>query len=158
MLYPGVLPLLSMFDALFQKGASSKKKLRLFYIAFAVIFFWEILPEWMFPLLTGFSIFCLASQNNADFTRVFGGSNGNEGLGLLSICFDWQYIAGSYNPFTIPLQAQFSNLVGYILCMVVFCGSVESLSYITTSAVITDNTSVTKYHEFGASGYFSICL
>lgn len=45
-------------------------------------------------------------QRSVNFTYVFGGSNGNEGLGLLSICFDWQYIAGSYNPMTIPLQAQ----------------------------------------------------
>lgn len=44
----------------------------------------------MFPLLTGFSIICLAAPNNAAVSRVFGGSNGNEGLGLLSICFDWQ--------------------------------------------------------------------
>jgi hypothetical protein len=54
------------------------------------IFFWELFPEWMFPLLTGLSIFCLAAPNNAAVSRVFGGTNGNEGLGLLSICFDWQ--------------------------------------------------------------------
>jgi hypothetical protein len=55
---------------------------------------WELFPQWIFPLLTGFSIFCLANQNSPDFTRVFGGSNANEGLGLFSICFDWQYITG----------------------------------------------------------------
>lgn len=115
MLYPGILPLISMFDALFDAGA--KKKLRLFYIAFFAIFIWELFPEWIFPLLTGFSVFCLANQKSADFTRVFGGSNGNEGLGLLSICFDWQYISGGINPFAIPLQAQFSKVLGYILCM-----------------------------------------
>ena len=49
----------------------------------------------MFPLLTGFSIFCIANPRSADFTRIFGGSNGNEGLGLLSICLDWQYISPS---------------------------------------------------------------
>ncbi|KAJ7707539.1 OPT oligopeptide transporter protein-domain-containing protein [Mycena rosella] len=120
MLYPGVLPLVSMFDALYRDAVGAQKKLRLFWIAFTVIFFWEILPEWMFPLLTGFSIFCLANPRSTDFTRIFGGSNGNEGLGLLSICFDWQYISGGVNPMTIPLKAQFSNFVGYILCMVVF--------------------------------------
>ncbi|KAI0057185.1 OPT superfamily oligopeptide transporter [Artomyces pyxidatus] len=120
MLYPGVLPLISMFDAFFKDSANNKKRLRLFYIAFFAIFFWEILPEWMFPLLTGFSIFCLANKNSVNFTYIFGGSNGNEGLGLLSLCFDWQYISGGYNPFAIPLRAQFSNLIGYILCMVVF--------------------------------------
>ncbi|KAH9083789.1 OPT oligopeptide transporter protein-domain-containing protein [Lactarius deliciosus] len=108
MLYPGVLPLVSMFDAFYQEGNTRK------------IFIWEIFPEWMFPLLTGFSIFCLANPRSTDFTRVFGGSNGNEGLGLLSICFDWQYISGGVNPFAIPLRAQVSNFIGYILCMVVF--------------------------------------
>lgn len=120
MLYPGTLPLVAMFDAWYEKGAANRKKLKLFTIAFFVIFFWELVPEWIFPLLTGFSIFCLADQNNADFTRIFGGTNGNEGLGLLSLCLDWQYISGGVNPFAIPLKAQFSNLLGYILCMVVF--------------------------------------
>ncbi|KAI0305502.1 OPT oligopeptide transporter protein-domain-containing protein [Multifurca ochricompacta] len=111
MLYPGVLPLVSMFDAFYQDGSSRKsesnrKRLKLFYVAFFAIFIWEIFPEWMFPLLTGFSVFCLANPRSADFTRVFGGSNGNEGLGLLSICFDWQYISGGVNPFAIPLRAQ----------------------------------------------------
>jgi OPT family small oligopeptide transporter len=122
MLYPGNLPLVSMFDALFKDASGAQKKLRLFWMAFFAIFIWELFPEWIFPLLTGFSIFCLANQRSPDFTRVFGGSNGNEGLGLLSICFDWQYISGGYNPMAIPLRAQFSNLIGYILCMVVFVG------------------------------------
>jgi OPT family small oligopeptide transporter len=120
MLYPGVLPLVSMFDALFKDAAGAQRKLKLFWIAFFCIFFWEMLPEWIFPLLTGFSIFCLANQTSPDFTRIFGGSNGNEGLGLLSICFDWQYISGGTNPLAIPLKAQFSNFIGYLLCMVVF--------------------------------------
>ncbi|KAG2353184.1 OPT oligopeptide transporter [Suillus spraguei] len=120
MLYPGVLPLLSMFDALYEGGMAARKKLRVFYFVFSAIFIWELFPEWIFPLLTGLSIFCLAVPNNAAVSRVFGGTNGNEGLGLLSICFDWQYISSGINPMTIPLKAQFSNFLGYILCMVVF--------------------------------------
>jgi OPT family small oligopeptide transporter len=120
MLYPGVLPLISMLDALFKDAAGAQRKLKLFWIAFACIFVWEMFPEWIFPLLTGFSVFCLANPRSADFTRIFGGSNGNEGLGLLSICFDWQYISGGINPMAIPLKAQLSNFIGYLLCMVVF--------------------------------------
>ncbi|KAJ7691568.1 OPT oligopeptide transporter protein-domain-containing protein [Mycena rosella] len=129
MLYPGVLPLVSMFDALYRDAVGARKKLRLFWIAFTVVFFWELLPEWMFPLLTGFSVFCLANPRSPDFTRIFGGANGNEGMGFLSICLDWQYISGDpgihrgflgVNPMTIPLKAQFSNLLGYLLCLVVF--------------------------------------
>ncbi|GLB40284.1 putative oligopeptide transporter [Lyophyllum shimeji] len=93
MLYPEVLPLASMFDALYKDAAWPKKRLRVFWIVSGVIFIWELFPEWMFPLLTGLSVFCLANPSSQDFTRIFGGSNGNEGLGLLSICFDWQYIS-----------------------------------------------------------------
>ena len=38
MLYPGVLPLVSMFDALFKDAASSQRKLKLFWVAF----FWLV--------------------------------------------------------------------------------------------------------------------
>ncbi|KAJ7285153.1 OPT oligopeptide transporter [Mycena rebaudengoi] len=111
MLYPSILPLVSMFDALYKDAEGAAKKVRFFWIAFFVIFFWELLPQ--------VSVFCLANQRSPDFTRIFGGSNGNEGLGLLSICFDWQYISGT-NPLAIPLKAQFSGFIGYILCMIVF--------------------------------------
>jgi len=36
MLYPGVLPLLSMFDALYEEGMAARKKLRVFYIVFSM--------------------------------------------------------------------------------------------------------------------------
>ncbi|KAG1877966.1 OPT oligopeptide transporter protein-domain-containing protein [Suillus subalutaceus] len=120
MLYPSVLPLLSMFDAFYRDGIEARRRLKVFYFVFTAIFIWEMFPEWIFPLLTGLSIFCLAAPNNAAVSRVFGGSNGNEGLGLLSICFDWQYISGGVNPMVIPLKAQLSSFIGYILCMVVF--------------------------------------
>lgn len=52
-------------------------------------------PEYLAPTLTGISIFCLAKRDSPWVTRIFGGSNGNEGLGMLSISLDWNYI-GSY--------------------------------------------------------------
>ncbi|KAF8557285.1 OPT superfamily oligopeptide transporter [Imleria badia] len=121
MFYPAVLPLISMFDALFRDGPTARRRLKVFYFVFVAIFIWELFPEWIFPLLTGLSIFCLAAPNNAAVSRVFGGTNGNEGLGLLSICFDWQYISGGFNPMVIPLKAQqFSMFIGNILCIIVF--------------------------------------
>jgi len=36
MLYPAVLPLLSIFDALYVGGMTARKKLRLFYIVFSM--------------------------------------------------------------------------------------------------------------------------
>lgn len=71
------------------------------------MFIWEIFPAYIFPLLNGFNIFCLASQHASQktvdvFTNLFGGADGNEGLGLLSISFDWQYIGSRYVPLFDP--------------------------------------------------------
>ena len=57
----------------------------------------QIFPAYIFPLLNGFSIICLATQKTKPttldiITNIFGGSDGNEGLGLLNLSFDWQYL------------------------------------------------------------------
>lgn len=84
----------------FDTNANSKR-LKLFWASFTGSFIYEIIPAYMFPLLNGISVFCLASQKAAPnvrniFTNIFGGGNSNEGLGLLSLSFDWQYITSSY--------------------------------------------------------------
>jgi OPT oligopeptide transporter protein len=70
------------------------------------------------PVLTGVSIFCLTKRDSMLYTHLFGGSNGNEGLGLFSFCFDWQYISGA--PMWLPLQTLTNNFVGYILCIAIY--------------------------------------
>lgn len=72
----------------------------MFWTAFTGMFVYEIIPSYMFPLLNGFNIFCLASQHAPQktidvFTNLFGGADGNEGLGLFSLSFDWQYIGST---------------------------------------------------------------
>ena len=67
------------------------------------MFVYEIIPSYIFPLLNGVSIFCLASQHGSPrvqdvFTNIFGGADGNEGLGLFSLSFDWQYITSASVP------------------------------------------------------------
>ena len=61
------------------------------------MFTYEVIPSYIFPLLNGFNIFCLSSQHASSsvqnaFTNIFGGADSNEGLGLFSLSFDWQYI------------------------------------------------------------------
>ncbi len=122
MLYPNSIPVASTLQALHMDKANVKKKLKIFYISFAVMFVYEILPEYIFLLLIGFSIPCLAAPNSSVVSHLFGGANGNEGLGLLSFCFDWQYIASVGNPMVIPIIATMNALAGYVLCNVVFMG------------------------------------
>ena len=100
----------------------TKRRLKVFYIIFVCIFVWETLPEYIFPVLTGVSIFCLARQNNLVFTNLFGGASGNEGLGALSICLDWNYIAGLNSPLWYPLQTSVNMLIGICGCYILFMG------------------------------------
>ena len=67
------------------------------------MFVYEIIPSYIFPLLNGVNIFCLASQHASPgvqdvFTNIFGGADANEGLGLFGMSFDWQYITSASAP------------------------------------------------------------
>ncbi|KIW00506.1 OPT family small oligopeptide transporter [Verruconis gallopava] len=120
MLWPYNLPVASLLESLHRDKAETKRKLKLFYWVFIAIFLWEIVPEWIFPVLEGFSIFCLANQHSLVFTNLFGGASGNEGLGFLAVSFDWQYIASLGSPMWYPLYSLTNSLIGYLLCIVVF--------------------------------------
>jgi hypothetical protein len=81
-------------------------------------------PEYIAPTLTGISIFCLADQKSAWFTRIFGGAAGNEGLGLFSISLDWAYVGsggGAIGSLFTPLATQLSLYSGVVVCCVAFC-------------------------------------
>jgi hypothetical protein len=145
MLYPANLPITTVLETLHRDKSETKKRLRVFWIIFAALFFWEFLPEYIFPLLIGVSVFCLADQHNLVFTNcknvqvlgfelftnftgvkyligklltqdflVFGGAQGNEGMGLLSVSFDWNYIAGFGSPLWLPLETLTNSFIGYM--------------------------------------------
>lgn len=120
MFWPSLLPMNSLLETLHRDRKETKSRLRLFYWVFAGIFVWEAFPEYIMPILTGVSIFCLASQNSLVTTTIFGGSNGNEGLGLLSLGLDWQFI--SSKPLWLPLQTLANSFVGYVICIALFLG------------------------------------
>ncbi|KAG7699842.1 hypothetical protein KL930_004951 [Ogataea haglerorum] len=122
MFYPNSIPLVTTIHTLHNNKEKTKKQLKVFYWCFLAMFLYEIIPEWIFPWLIGVSIPCLAAPKSSVVSRIFGGTNGNEGLGLLSFCFDWNYIASTASPLTIPLTATVNNLIGYFLCIIVFCG------------------------------------
>ncbi|ESK83368.1 oligopeptide transporter [Moniliophthora roreri MCA 2997] len=129
--YPQVIPTVQLFDALHRghEAIGQKKRLKFFWIVFIAIFIWEWFPEYIAPTLTGISIFCLANQKNAWFTRIFGGAAGNEGLGTFSICLDWAYVGsggGSLGALFTPLSTQLSLYAGCAVCMIAFCATYAS--------------------------------
>ena len=120
LLWPMNLPINTMLEILHRDKKETKQRLRIFWMVFFFMFFYEIIPEWIMPLLQGVSIFCLANRNSSVFTNVFGGSQGNEGMGFLSICLDWNYVASLGSPLWLPLTTLLNSLVGYLLCIVGF--------------------------------------
>ncbi|BGP54983.1 hypothetical protein JCM8202v2_002571 [Rhodotorula sphaerocarpa] len=124
--YPNLVPTVNLFDALHRDKdlGAQRKRLKLFWIVFLAIMCWEFIPEFVAPTLTGISIFCLARQNSAWFTRIFGGSNGNEGLGMFALCLDWNYVGsggGSLGALFTPFTTQVSQYIGVALCIIIFC-------------------------------------
>ncbi|KAL4067063.1 OPT oligopeptide transporter protein-domain-containing protein [Scleroderma yunnanense] len=122
MVYWASLPTISIFQSLHFNTAANHKRMKLFWMAFTGMFLWEIFPSYIFPLLNGFNVFCLASQHappsvQSVFTNLFGGANSNEGLGLLSISFDWQYITSVFMSF--PLTQQVNTWIGVGLCYII---------------------------------------
>lgn len=125
-IYPMVIPTAQLFDVLHrgQEAVMQKKRLRFFWLVFLGIFVWEWFPEYIAPTLTGVSIFCLAIQDSAWVTRIFGGAAGNEGLGAFSLCFDWVYVGsggGAIGSLFTPLSTQLSLYAGCGVCMIAFC-------------------------------------
>jgi hypothetical protein len=115
MIYPQNLIYVNLFDALHRgKGEMmQKKRLKVFWLIVAGVFIYEWFPEYIAPLLGGFNVVCLAARHSDWVTFIFGGSNGNEGMGLLGFGIDWANIGSA--PFYLPLATQISQYVGWAM-------------------------------------------
>ena len=120
MLWPSILPLSSLIETLHRDKTAMKKKFNFFWIIFAITAVWELFPQYIMPALTGISFFCLANRNSLVFTNIFGGSSGNEGLGLLALSFDWQYITTS--SLFLPLITLTNSFIGFAICTGLYIG------------------------------------
>ncbi|CAA7257463.1 unnamed protein product [Cyclocybe aegerita] len=159
MVYWFNLPTVSVFQALHFDTAANVKRLRLFWTAFVGMFVYEIIPAYIFPLLNGVNIVCLAtqkaSQKSVDIiTNLFGGTDGNEGLGFLSLSFDWQYIGSGY--MSLPLIQQANSWIGYFFCYIVimaiyYSNLWNSLAFpMLSSSIFSSNGSI--YHQSAVFG------
>ncbi|KAF8464965.1 oligopeptide transporter [Russula ochroleuca] len=140
------LPNVSIFQGLHFNTAANHKRVRLFWTAFAAMFTYEIIPAYMFPFLNGFNIFCLSSQHASPsvqdaFTNIFGGADSNEGLGLFSLSFDWQYIGSEF--MSRPIIQQANSWVGFFF------------SYVAIAAIYYSNTWSSKSFPMLSTSLFS---
>lgn len=115
MIWPTSLPTVSLLRTLNSSNEESRWRTRFFFIVFAGVFFYEFIPQYMMPILGGISIICLARNDSVWVQRLFGGLAVNEGLGMLQLSFDWNYLS-NLNPLVLPLWVQLNIYFG-ILCM-----------------------------------------
>lgn len=125
MVYWGTLPLVDLFQAFHWDKTFSSKRVKAFWYSFAGMGLYEIIPSYIFPTLNSFSIPCLASMHapvrmQQTLTNIFGGALGNEGMGLLSLSFDWQYITSTQ--IALPLLQQANSWIGYAICYIAMAG------------------------------------
>ncbi|KIP12330.1 hypothetical protein PHLGIDRAFT_62013 [Phlebiopsis gigantea 11061_1 CR5-6] len=124
--WPANISTANLFQALHYDNQMTSKRVRLFWGIFIFMFwYWEIIPQWIFPLLTGLSIFCLANNKGTVFRNVFGGASNNEGMGLLSWCLDWNLIGSAclYNPIWLQINQDIGIIFTYILMSAVYYGN-----------------------------------
>lgn len=96
--YWSTLPTVKTLQGLHWQSLKGSKPLRVFWYSFVGMFFYEFFPAYIFPFLNSVSIPCLAAMRAtgskaAVLTNLFGGSLNNEGLGIFSLSFDWQYVS-----------------------------------------------------------------
>lgn len=111
MLWPMNLPITSLLESLHKDKAVAKQRLKVFYIIFFFFLVWEVFPEYIFTVLEGVSIFCLAQQNSLVFTNLFGGASGNEGLGFCKSSLAIPFL--SHHLLTVSSSGHFFRLELY---------------------------------------------
>ncbi|KAK7532799.1 peptide transporter [Phyllosticta citribraziliensis] len=121
----GSLPTVKTLQGLHWDNLKDSKPLRYFWYAFGSMFAYEWLPAYVWPWLNSVSIPCLASMKatgstGETLTQVFGGASNNEGLGLFSLSFDWQYITSHAT--ALPLKLQVHRALGYLICFCAMAG------------------------------------
>ncbi|KAI4844996.1 peptide transporter [Aureobasidium sp. EXF-8845] len=123
--YWSTLPVVKTLQGLHWQEVKDSKPLRYFWYAFATMFCYEFFPAYIFPWLNSVSVPCLAAMKAtgnkaAVLTNLFGGATNNEGLGVFSVSFDWQYIT-SFNT-SLPLVLQTHVAIGVFVCMMAMLG------------------------------------
>ncbi|GJJ10751.1 hypothetical protein Clacol_004979 [Clathrus columnatus] len=161
MVYWTNLPTVAVFQTLHFDKTQTSKRLKVFWATVTGAAAYEVIPSYMFPWLNGVSIPCLASLKASDFVRMtftnlFGGAQANEGLGLLSLSFDWQYITSTY--MSLPLVQQWNSWIGLGLCYVgmlaiYYSNAFQSLSFpfISTDLFNANGTLYNQTAVFGSN-------
>ncbi|KAJ5698727.1 OPT superfamily oligopeptide transporter [Penicillium macrosclerotiorum] len=148
--YWSTLPTVKVLQGLHWQDLKNSKPLRYFWYSFTGMTLYEIFPAYIFVWLNSVSIPCLASMKAtgskaAVLTNLFGGASNNEGLGLFSLSFDWQYITSFQT--ALPLSLQVHQAIGFLICFIAMLGiyygngwNSRSLPFMSTKLLMSNGT------------------
>lgn len=146
MIWPNTLPVVSLLKTFNTDKAEAKWRTKFFFIIFGAIFVYEFIPQYMFPMLGGISIVCLAKDDSQWAQFLFGGLGTNEGMGMFQLSFDWSLLS-SYTPLVIPLWIQlnvyFGILILWIIAPILYYYDVwhaQSFPYLSNSIFLRNET------------------
>ncbi|KAH9822400.1 OPT oligopeptide transporter protein-domain-containing protein [Melampsora americana] len=117
--FPSVLPSVALFHSMYKASDLRKKQVSFFKNALLGISIYEIFPTYIAPSLQAISPWCLALPSVPAVSQLFGGSQVGQGLGFLSLSFDWT-VLGAAGPLYTPLEAQCNQGVAYIAAIMLF--------------------------------------
>lgn len=114
MIWPTSLPIVSILKTFNTDKAEAKWRTKFFFMVFGGIFIYEFIPQYMFPMIGGISIICLAKNDSRWVQRLFGGLGANEGMGMFQICLDWNLLS-YFSPLVYPFWVQMNIFGGVFL-------------------------------------------
>jgi hypothetical protein len=106
MIWPSNLVIASMYNTLHGNMSETRDKLRIFVIAFLIMFVWQFVPQYMFTWLTSMALLCLIAPYSRTM-KILG--SGYHGVGILNFSLDWNAI-GQAGPLYTPWLVIDNNL------------------------------------------------
>ncbi|KAJ3232374.1 hypothetical protein HDU81_003012 [Chytriomyces hyalinus] len=118
MLWPSNLATIAMLNSLHGRddGEGSRypmSRYKFFWLSASAMFFYQILPGYVAPMLGALSVICWFTSNKPDnkMALVLGSTGREGGVGLLSFTLDWS-LCNVYSPITTPLWAMMNQFLG----------------------------------------------
>lgn len=108
MYYPGVLPTVSLFNAMHRDPRRTSSSLQFFSWTASAAFLYQWLPSFVFPLLSSLPVLCWMGHGS---WVAFVLGSGTLGFGLMDLSMDWNYIA-FLSPLFTPLWANTNRFIG----------------------------------------------
>nr|A0A8J9RIY3.1 RecName: Full=Oligopeptide transporter phomP2; AltName: Full=Phomopsin biosynthesis cluster protein P2 [Diaporthe leptostromiformis]BDA39147.1 oligopeptide transporter [Diaporthe leptostromiformis] len=113
MYYPGILPTVSLFNAMHGDPRQTASSLRVFMAIASAAFVYQWLPSFVFPLLSSLPLLCWVGRGSWE---AFVLGSGSLGFGLMDFSLDWNYVA-FLSPLFTPLWANANRFVGAALAV-----------------------------------------